>query len=86
MIEFDISRGIRSVIIPLLLAVPVSCVSDEIVEDPKPLHCTVLYASDGVSMMGGNNEDWSDPNTMFWLIPSSDGKYGWITEFSAKAG
>jgi len=40
--------------------------------------CTVFFATDGVVVLGGNNEDWSDPNTMFWFIPSSSGKYGWV--------
>jgi len=40
--------------------------------------CTVFFATDGIVVLGGNNEDWSDPNTMFWFIPSNSGKYGWL--------
>ncbi len=40
--------------------------------------CTVFFATDGIIVFGGNNEDWSDPNTKFWFIPSVEGKYGWI--------
>ena len=42
------------------------------------LPCTVFFATDGVVVLGGNNEDWSDTNTKFWLIPSNSGKYGWL--------
>lgn len=40
--------------------------------------CTVFFATDGIIVLGGNNEDWSDPNTKFWFIPSGEGKHGWI--------
>ena len=40
--------------------------------------CTVFFATDGVIVLGGNNEDWSDPNTKFWFIPSTEVKHGWI--------
>lgn len=28
--------------------------------------------------LGGNNEDWEDPATRFWIYPPSQGKHGWI--------
>jgi len=34
-------------------------------------------SKDGV-IYAGNNEDWSDPYTKFWIYPPSDGKNGWI--------
>ena len=40
--------------------------------------CTVIYVSNGILFLAGNNEDWSDPNTKFFIIPSDEGKYGWI--------
>jgi len=40
--------------------------------------CTVFFATDGIIVLGGNNEDWSDPNTKFWFIPSTEVKHGWI--------
>ena len=44
-----------------------------------PYHkCTVLYASDGSTALGGNNEDWSDSNTRMWFYPASDDCYGWV--------
>jgi len=40
--------------------------------------CTIFYiVKDGI-ILAGNNEDWSDPDTKMWIIPSNDGKYGWI--------
>jgi len=38
--------------------------------------CTVLYATDGVSAFGGNNEDFMNPLTKVWFIPGENGEYG----------
>jgi hypothetical protein len=44
-----------------------------------PLYpCTVFYATDGNTMLGGNNEDWSDSNTKIWFFPPEGGKHGWV--------
>ena len=40
--------------------------------------CTVFYASDSNSVLFGNNEDWSDPDTRIWFFPAESGKHGWI--------
>jgi len=40
--------------------------------------CTVFYASDGQLMLGGSNEDWSDPHTGVFFIPAEAGKHGWV--------
>ncbi|MGK7313023.1 MAG: CocE/NonD family hydrolase [Candidatus Longimicrobiales bacterium M2_2A_002] len=40
--------------------------------------CTVLHVSGDGYVLGGSNEDWSDPATRFWLIPAADGRHGWI--------
>ena len=45
---------------------------------PDLFSCTVFFATDGIYVLGGNNEDWSDPNTKFWFIPANNGNYGWI--------
>jgi penicillin V acylase-like amidase (Ntn superfamily) len=47
--------------------------------------CTVFYATDGTTALGGNNEDWSDSNTKMWFYPAQDGKYGWV-KFGFAAG
>jgi hypothetical protein len=38
--------------------------------------CSVLYATDGVSMLGGNNEDYLNPRTKVWFIPGENGAFG----------
>ena len=38
--------------------------------------CTVVYATDGEQMFGGNNEDASGPLAKVWFIPPEPGKYG----------
>jgi hypothetical protein len=38
--------------------------------------CTIFYAYDGKVAMGGNNEDWKDPNTFLWFKPGGEGEYG----------
>ncbi len=38
--------------------------------------CTVFYASDGELALGGNNEDYFDPFTYVWFLPSEEGEYG----------
>ena len=68
----------RTILTLLISAVPLLSITDDTPEEPEPKHCTVLYATDGTYMLGGSNEDWSDPNTMFWIIPQSEDKYGWI--------
>jgi len=38
--------------------------------------CSVIYASDGEVALGGNNEDYTNPFTMAWFLPSEDGNFG----------
>lgn len=78
MTEYYKKRHARIIFLLMIIASPFLFISDDASEELKPKHCTVLYATDGTSMLGGNNEDWSDPNTMFWFIPPSDEKFGWI--------
>lgn len=40
------------------------------------LACTIFYAYDGKVAMGGNNEDWKDPQTFMWFKPGGAGEYG----------
>ncbi|MGD2071554.1 MAG: alpha/beta fold hydrolase, partial [Gemmatimonadota bacterium] len=40
--------------------------------------CTVLHVSGDGWALGGNNEDWEDPATRFWIVPRGHGRYGWI--------
>ena len=38
--------------------------------------CTVIYGVDGENVLGGNNEDFVNPNTRIWFLPPEDGKFG----------
>lgn len=44
--------------------------------DLAPGGCTVVYATDGQQMLGGNNEDYINPLTRVWFIPPEDGAFG----------
>ena len=37
-----------------------------------------FYATDGNTILGGNNEDWSDSKTKIWFFPPEEGKHGWV--------
>jgi hypothetical protein len=38
--------------------------------------CSVIYATDGELMLGGNNEDYFNPLTKVWFIPAGAGAFG----------
>jgi hypothetical protein len=38
--------------------------------------CSVIYDTDGIHMLGGNNEDYFNPSTKVWFIPREEGSYG----------
>jgi hypothetical protein len=38
--------------------------------------CTVFHASNESMAFGGNNEDWSDPDTFIYFIPATETEYG----------
>jgi len=40
------------------------------------ISCTIFTASHGDKVFFGNNEDWINPKTYYWVIPSSDENYG----------
>jgi len=51
--------------------------SDEaIVSDYVPESCTIFTSSYGDTVLFGNNEDYINPNTYYWVVPSSGGDYG----------
>ncbi|NIP37403.1 MAG: hypothetical protein GWN18_20775, partial [Thermoplasmata archaeon] len=61
------------------LALP-PCTTDATPCTPAALHpdqgCSVIYATDGEIMLGGNNEDYYNPLTKVWFIPGEDGAFG----------
>ena len=40
------------------------------------LGCTIFTASDGFSVLAGNNEDWHNVDTYIQFVPASEGKNG----------
>jgi len=40
--------------------------------------CTIVYFQKNGLALAGANEDYTDPNTMFWIYPPTDEKHGWI--------
>jgi hypothetical protein len=46
-------------------------------DDPcVPGSCTIFAVRRGDKVFFGNNEDWSDPKTIYWVEPSAKGQYG----------
>lgn len=43
-----------------------------------PGSCTTFFAQIGNTSFFGNNEDYSNPNTVVWVVPSSEDSYGGI--------
>jgi len=43
-----------------------------------PGSCTIFAAAHGDTVLFGNNEDYTNPNTYYWVIPSSEGTYGGV--------
>jgi PKD repeat protein len=40
--------------------------------------CTGITASSGDTVLFGNNEDWNDPDTYIWFVPSAPGVFGGV--------
>lgn len=45
---------------------------------PGPRSCTVFAAAYDDTVLFANNEDYVNPNTYYWVVPSSDGNYGGV--------
>jgi hypothetical protein len=45
---------------------------------PAAHACTGIYASDGKTVLAGNNEDFWNLDTKMWIVPPEEGKYGRI--------
>ena len=43
-----------------------------------PGSCTIFAASYGNTVLYGNNEDYTNYNTYYWVKPSTEGKYGGV--------
>ncbi len=40
--------------------------------------CTIFYVFSNGMVLAGNNEDWKDPYTKFWIYPPTQSTHGWI--------
>lgn len=63
----------------LIPAVPEAETGPELQDDVSSYYdagCTVIYGVDEYNVLGGNNEDFTDPNTRIWFFPPEDGKFG----------
>ena len=48
------------------------------IADSIPGSCTIFTASYGQRTLFGNNEDYTNPETYYWVEPRSDGNYGGV--------
>jgi len=55
------------------------------VETSILLSCTIFFASRNNLVLGGNNEDHTDPYTYMWFYPQEEGDHGWV-KFSYGSG
>jgi len=49
---------------------------EAIFSDLTPESCTIFTASFGDTVLFGNNEDWINPNTYYWVVPPTSEDYG----------
>ncbi len=40
--------------------------------------CTIFYVEKDGVILAGNNEDWSNPASMMFFYPATEGKHGWV--------
>lgn len=52
--------------------------AEAIISNPVPESCTIFTASYGDTVLFGNNEDYINPNTYYWVTPPKGGDYGII--------
>lgn len=48
------------------------------ISDAIPGSCTIFTASYGNTVLFGNNEDYTNPKTYYWVSPPSEGNYGGV--------
>jgi hypothetical protein len=67
--------AITILLLPALQHSPARALAGQPPAQPLP-GCTVFYAFDGQTALGGNNEDFNNPLTLAWFIPASPGHFG----------
>ncbi len=63
--ELAMGRTLRAAIVAAVLFQQATAVA-----------CTAFLAYDGQLALGGNSEDWKDPDTYLWFTPAEKGEYG----------
>jgi len=53
-------------------------ISETVLSDAIPGSCTIFTASYGNTVLFGNNEDYTNPKTYYWVSPPSEGNYGGV--------
>ncbi len=73
----DEYEEIEETLAPSVLELIVHWIQTNTGERPQT-SCTIFHAADENTVLAGNNEDWSDPLTRFWIIPGEGENNGWI--------
>jgi len=66
-------------LITILFCIPIICTSND---DSKTINkyipgsCTIFFITHGESVFFGNNEDWKNPLTYYWIMPPDPENYG----------
>jgi len=71
----------RTSLLCFLLLALVGCyrqTDDAGIDEEVPGSCTIFAASFGNTVLYGNNEDYRDPNTYYWVRRSGEGTYGGV--------
>jgi hypothetical protein len=64
------------VLIVLTWVVLFQTTGEKTISDSIPGSCTIFTASYGEKVLFGNNEDYTNPKTYYWVEPRSEGNYG----------
>lgn len=73
---FCISSGV--VLMVLTWIVLIKTTGETTISDSIPGSCTIFTASYGEKVLFGNNEDYTNPKTYYWVEPRSEGNYGGV--------
>jgi hypothetical protein len=66
------------VLVVMTCGISFGTISEKALSNAIPGSCTIFTASYGEKVFFGNNEDYSNPKTYYWVHPSSDENYGGV--------
>jgi len=72
--RFYISSGIVLVVLTCIVLFQMN--SEKTMSDSIPGSCTIFTASYGEKVLFGNNEDYTNPKTYYWVEPRNEENYG----------